>query len=232
MSGDSLRRRVYDANLELVTRGLVLYTWGNVSGIDRDRGLVHIKPRGIEYDEMDEDDIVTTDLEGTVVEGALKPSVDLDIHLAIYLAFDSVQAIAHTHSTYATAWAQSGLPLPALGTTHGDHFYGDIPLTRAIGASETGPAYERNIGKTVQEAFDGLDPAAICAVLVRDHGPFTWGDSPEMAVENSVILEETARMACLTMLINPQAERLPGHLLDTHYKRKWGPDAYFYQEKA
>ena len=233
MTLDALKQAVFDANLELVRRGLVLYTWGNVSAIDRERGLVVIKPRGIPYEQLAAEDMSVTDLEGAQVEKGLLPSVDLDIHLAIYRQFPQVNAIAHTHSTYATAWAQSRRDIPAYGTTHGDHFYGPIPCTRQLTAEETASDYEKNTGGVIVETFLSrrLDPMQVFGVLAAGHGPFTWGGSPEAAVENSVILEELSKMALLTEEVNREVPSLEPYILDKHFLRKHGPGAYFYQVK-
>ena len=228
---DELRRRVFEANIELVKRGLVIYTWGNVSAIDREKGIVIIKPRGIEYDVMDENDMVVVDLDGKVLEGDLFPSVDLDIHLVLYEKFPTLGGVAHTHSTYATAWAQACTPIPVFGTTHADHFYGNIPCTRMLSSEEMKHDYERNTGLAMAELFEDIDPLQVPGALMASHGPFTWGDTPESAVEHSVILEEIAVMADISQRIRPGLQRIPQTLLDTHYLRKYGPDAYFYQEK-
>ena len=227
-----LKDRVFEANIELVRRGLVIYTWGNVSAIDRERNMVIIKPRGIEYDGMTANHMVTVDLEGKVVEGEYLPSVDLDIHLEIYKHFPTVKGIAHTHSTWATAWAQGRRSIPVFGTTHADHFYGAIPCTRMLEDAEMGEDYEKNTGKVIVEALNGMDPMNIFAVLAAGHGPFTWGDSPEQAVEHSVILEETAKMAAHTLAISPQTGEIPQTLLDRHFLRKHGATAYFYQDQG
>ncbi|MBO5504799.1 MAG: L-ribulose-5-phosphate 4-epimerase AraD [Lachnospiraceae bacterium] len=228
-----IKQEVYEANLELVRRNLVIYTWGNVSVIDRERGLVIIKPRGIEYDELTADDMSVTDLDGNMVEGKLLPSVDLDIHLAIYRKFDEVGAIAHTHSTYATAFAQGRRDIPVYGTTHGDHFYGAIPCARQLTEEETATDYEKHTGDVIVETFleRGLDPMQVFGVLAAGHGPFTWGADSATAVENSVILEELARMAILTEQVNPAAPSLEPYILDKHFLRKHGKNSYFYQSK-
>lgn len=228
-----LKQQVFEANLELVRRGLVLYTWGNVSMIDRQKQLVVIKPRGIAYEELEADDMSVTDLEGNQVEGKLLPSVDLDIHLALYKNFEEIGAIAHTHSTYATSWAQGRKDIPAYGTTHGDHFFGDIPCARQLTVEETKEDYEKHTGEVIVETFKerGINPTQMCAVLTAGHGPFTWGKTCEEAVEHSVILEELAHMALLTKEVNPKAPKLEQHILEKHYLRKYGKDAYFYQSK-
>ncbi|MBP3890648.1 MAG: L-ribulose-5-phosphate 4-epimerase AraD [Solobacterium sp.] len=228
-----MKQRVYDTNIELVKRGLVIYTWGNVSMIDREKGIVVIKPRGVEYDDLGPENMSVTDLEGNQLEGDLLPSVDLDIHLAIYKQFKEVGGIAHTHSTYATSWAQARCDLPVYGTTHGDHFFGNIPCTRQLNEEETASGYEKHTGDVIVETFHerGIDPMQMGAVLVAGHGPFTWGKTPEEAVEHSVILEELSHMALLTREINMEAPQLEKHILEKHYLRKYGKDAYFYQEK-
>lgn len=233
MELNQLKQRVFNANLELVRRGLVLYTWGNVSAIDREQGVVVIKPRGIEYDDLVANDMSVTDLQGHPLEEGLLPSVDLDIHLSIYRAFPQVQAIAHTHSTYATAWAQARRSIPTLGTTHADHFYGAIPCTRSLTPSEVEGDYEKNTGDVIVETFleQNIDPMQVFGVLAAGHGPFTWGKTPELAVENSVILEELSKMAVLTEQINPQSPELEPYVLDKHFLRKHGENAYFYQSK-
>lgn len=230
MDRDKLKKIVYDSNIELVKRGLVIYTWGNVSAIDRENGVVAIKPRGIEYDQLTPDDMSIVDLGGNQVEGKLLPSVDLDIHLEIYRNFLEVGGIAHTHSVWATAWAQACREIPVLGTTHADHFYGPIPCTRQLTQSEVENDYERNAGRVIVEAFQGKNPMQIGAVLTPGHGPFTWGKTPQEAVEHSVILEEIARIAKLSEDIGCRKE-LPGYMLTKHYTRKYGANAYFYQKK-
>lgn len=233
MNVDDLKKHVLDANLELVRRNLVIYTWGNVSMIDRERGLIVIKPRGIAYDDMVAEDMSVVDMQGNLVEGKLLPSVDLDIHMAIYKQFPQVGAIAHTHSTYATAWAQARRDIPAYGTTHADHFCGPIPCTRDILESETKGNYEMYTGDLVVRTLlkRGLNPEEMFGILVAGHGPFTWGADATAAVENSVILEELARMAYLTEQLSARPVPLRKYLLDKHFFRKHGKDAYFYQSK-
>ena len=227
-----LKKQVYDCNLELVRRGLVIYTWGNVSAIDRQSGMVVIKPRGIEYELLTAEDMAVTDLEGNMVEGKLLPSVDLDIHLEIYRHFPNTGGIAHTHSTWATAWAQAGVDIPVMGTTHADHFYGPIRCTRQLKREEVEDNYEKNLGRAIAERFETIDPDQMCAVLVPGHGPFTWGKTPAAAVEHSVILEELARMAKLSADINGgKVPVLPEYMVEKHYLRKFGPEAYFYQNR-
>lgn len=228
-----MKERVYQANLELVERGLVIYTWGNVSMIDREQGIIVIKPRGLEYADLVADDMSVTDLEGNQIGEGLLPSVDLDIHLAIYNAYPEIGGITHTHSTYATAWAGARRDVPTFGTTHADHFYGDIPCTRMLTPEEVAGEYEKVTGEVIVETFQerGLDPMQMFGVLAAGHGPFTWGATPEASVENSVILEELSRMALLTEQINPTAPRLEPYVLDKHFLRKHGANSYFYQSK-
>ncbi|OOB77274.1 MAG: L-ribulose-5-phosphate 4-epimerase [Epulopiscium sp. Nuni2H_MBin003] len=228
-----LKEEVFAANLELVNRKLVIYTWGNVSVIDRENGVIVIKPRGIEYHDLVADDMSVVDLDGNMVEGTLLPSVDLDIHIAIYKQFEGVKAIAHTHSTYATAFAQARRDIPCLGTTHADHFYGDIPCTRQLTPEEVAGDYEKEIGNVVVETFleRNLDPMQVFGVNVAGHGPFTWGSSAALAVENSVILEELSKMAILTKQINSSSPMLENYALDKHFLRKHGANSYFYQSK-
>lgn len=228
-----LKRLVYEANLELVNRRLVIYTWGNVSVIDRENGLVVIKPRGIEYADLDAEDMSVVDMEGNLVEGTLLPSVDLDIHLAMYKRFQTVGAIAHTHSTYATAWAQARRDIPVYGTTHGDHFYGSIPCTRGMRPADVEGNYEANIGQVIVDTFveRKIDPMQVFGVLAAGHGPFTWGGTAAQAVENSVILEELAKMAYLTETLTRYPEKLEDFALDKHFLRKHGDNSYFYQTK-
>jgi len=223
-----LKKAVYLANMQLVYHDLVIFTWGNVSGIDRDKGLVVIKPSGVEYDAMTADDMVVTDLEGRVVEGNLKPSSDTLTHIELYKAFPGIGGIVHTHSPWATAWAQAGRPIPALGTTHADYFYGDIPCTRSLTKEEVETAYEVETGKVIIETFLNMDPLAVPGVIVSNHAPFTWGLNPAQAVHNARVLEEVAKMAFHTLQLNPQAS-MDSFLLDKHYLRKHGKNAYYGQ---
>lgn len=227
---ETLKKRVFQENLNLVKYGLIVLTWGNVSAIDRDSGLVVIKPSGVSYDSMTENDMVVVDLEGNVVEGKYKPSSDTPTHIYLYKAFLDIGGIVHTHSTYAVAFAQAGRNIPAYGTTHADVFYGDIPCARALNATEIKLEYEKNTGKVIEETFTALDHNAIPGCLVKNHGPFIWGSSPEKAVENAVTLEEVAKMACLTELLNPKVQNVEQHLLDKHYFRKHGKNAYYGQK--
>ncbi|EOS77949.1 L-ribulose-5-phosphate 4-epimerase [Lachnospiraceae bacterium 10-1] len=228
-----MKKKVFEANLELVKRNLVIYTWGNVSVIDRENKLVVIKPRGIAYELLTPEDMSVTDLEGNLVEGKLLPSVDLDIHLALYQRFSGIGAVAHTHSTYAAAWAQARRDIPAYGTTHGDHFYGNIPCTRDLQSCDVEGNYEKNTGNMIVDTFTerGIDPMQVFGVLAAGHGPFTWGTDAQAAVENSVILEELAKMAYLTEMIAVQPKSLEQFVLDKHFHRKHGADSYFYQSK-
>jgi L-ribulose-5-phosphate 4-epimerase len=226
---ERLRKQVLEANLELVRRGLVLYTFGNVSGIDRDKGLVAIKPSGVDYKKMTPADIVVTNLDGAVVEGKLRPSSDLPTHLVLYAAFPAIGGVAHTHSEYATAWAQACRPIPCLGTTHADSFHATIPVTTPMLESEIESAYEANTGHAIVRAFANVDPAAVPAVLVANHGPFAWGKDAASAAYNAVILENVARTAYMTMQISPQAQPISLALHDKHFLRKHGAGAYYGQ---
>lgn len=226
---EELRKQVFEANLELNRKGLVVYTWGNVSGIDRGRGLVVIKPSGVDYETMTADQMVVVTLDGETVEGSLRPSSDLPTHLELYRRFPNIGGVVHTHSPFATAWAQAGMEIPCLGTTHADHFYGPVPCARALTQDEVEHEYEHNTGKVIVEAFAGLDPDAVPAVLVSQHGPFTWGKDPMDAVKNSVVLEEVAKTASVALGINPYAKPVPQYLLDKHYFRKHGKNAYYGQ---
>ena len=225
----SLREKVFIANLDLVRYKLVTLTWGNVSGIDREQGLVVVKPSGLPYDGMQATDMVIVDLEGNVVEGMHNPSSDTPTHLKLYKAFTDVDGIAHTHSKYATMFAQSEKEIPCLGTTHADSFYGTIPITRFISKEEVEQGYEENTATVIIERFAGMKPLEMPAVLVRGHGPFTFGKTPREAAENSHILESIAEMAFGTYQLNPECENLPEHILKKHYNRKHGPDAYYGQ---
>jgi L-ribulose-5-phosphate 4-epimerase len=227
----NLKISVFEANLSLVKYGLVIFTWGNVSGIDRDKGLVVIKPSGVTYDAMKPDDMVVVDMDGRVVEGYLKPSSDTPTHLVLYKAFPDIGGIVHTHSPWATAWAQSGQPIPALGTTHADYFYGAIPCTRKLSIAEVENSYEEETGNVITETFRNanLDPNAIPGVLVNNHAPFSWGKNPHMAAHNAKVLEEVAQMAYHTLQLNPKAS-IDQFLLDKHYLRKHGKNAYYGQK--
>ena len=224
-----LRMAVLEANLELNRRGVVLYTWGNVSAIDRDKGLIAIKPSGVDYDVMTVDDIVVVDLDNTVVWGDRKPSSDTRTHTALYRAFPTIGGVAHTHSTNAVAWAQARRAIPCLGTTQADYCAGEVPCTAPLPPEEVRRDYETATGDAIIRRFQGLDPVAVPMVLVAGHGPFTWGTSAADAVHNAVVLEECAMMALHTRLLNPGQTRLDQHLLDKHYLRKHGKNYYYGQ---
>lgn len=226
-----LKERVLQANLELFKKGLVIYTWGNVSGIDRDKGLVVIKPSGVSYSRMKVEDMVVIDLEGKKKEGELNPSSDTDTHLELYRKLPQIGGIVHTHSTWATIWAQAGKGIPALGTTHADYFYGEIPCTRRLKAEEIENDYETNTGKVIAETFADIEPISVPGVVVHSHGPFTWGKDVDEAVYNSVVLEEIARMAYYTIGLSPTIGSVDDYLLDKHYLRKHGKNAYYGQKK-
>lgn len=226
-----LREKVCKANIDLQRHGLVTFTWGNVSSIDRELGLIVIKPSGVEYDEMSPDDMVIVDLQGKVVEGNLNPSSDTATHVALYQAYAEINSIVHTHSSIATAWAQSGMPIPAMGTTHADYFYGNVPCSRALSAEEIKNDYELNTGKVIIETIADGNPMAIPGILVKEHAPFAWGTSPDNAVHNAVVLEEVAKMALNTLTINPQIKQISEALLDKHYSRKHGDNATYGQSK-
>jgi L-ribulose-5-phosphate 4-epimerase len=227
---EELRIQVLEANLELVRRGLVLYTFGNASGISRAEGLVAIKPSGVPYDGMRPDHLVVTDLDGQVVEGTLRPSSDLATHLALYRSFPAIGGVVHTHSRFATAWAQARRPIPCLGTTHADYFRGAVPVTRAMDPQEIETAYEANTGEVIARHFTGSDPMEVPAVLVAGHGPFCWGPTAAEAAHNAVILEYVAEMAYYSVTLAEAAEELhPAHL-DKHFLRKHGVSAYYGQK--
>jgi L-ribulose-5-phosphate 4-epimerase len=229
MLGD-LKEKVFIANLDLVKYKLVTLTWGNVSGIDREQGLIVIKPSGIPYDAMQASDMVIVDTEGNVVEGAYNPSSDTPTHLKLYKAFTDIGGIAHTHSKYATMFAQAGVEIPCLGTTHADVFNGVIPITRFISKEEVEQGYEENTATVIIERLEDINPLLIPAVLVRGHGPFTFGETPNDAAENNHVLESIAETAFGTYLINPECKDLPEYILQKHYNRKHGPDAYYGQK--
>lgn len=228
---EELKAQVYAANMELPRRGLVTYTWGNVSGIDRSCGLVVIKPSGVEYDELKAEDLVVLDMDGNRVEGSLNPSSDAKTHLELYKAFPALGGIVHTHSPHAVAWAQAGEDIPAYGTTHADYFYGPIPCARHLTATEIDEDYEKNTGKAIIETFSGrgINPNHVPAVICHSHGPFTWGKDATQAVYHAVVLEEVAKMALLTRQVNPAAVPAPQIVQNKHFSRKHGPNAYYGQ---
>lgn len=225
-----LKELVYQANMELPRRGLVTYTWGNVSGIDRERGLFVIKPSGVPYEELDPEMMVVMDLEGNQVGGRLRPSSDTPTHLELYRAFPEIGGIVHTHSTHATAWAQAGRGIPCYGTTHADYFYGEIPCAGNLTPEETEEAYEKNTGKSIIRLFDGKNPMHVPGALCKNHGPFTWGKDAAEAVHNAVVLEEVAKMAWMTELIGGRECQTPQYMQDKHFMRKHGPNAYYGQK--
>ena len=228
---DELKDKVFRANMELVEHGLVIFTWGNVSGIDRERGLVVIKPSGVDYAVMKPSDMVVVDLAtGEVVEGSLRPSSDTPTHLALYRAFPEIGGVVHTHSTYATAWAQAGIDLPNIGTTHADYFHNSIPCTRDMTAAEVEGSYELETGNVIVERFEGLNAVHTPGVLVKNHGPFSWGKTPAEAVHNAVVMEQVAKMAFIAYSVNPSLTMNP-LLVETHFSRKHGPKAYYGQGK-
>jgi L-ribulose-5-phosphate 4-epimerase len=226
-----LREQVLEANLELVRRGLVLFTFGNASGISREDGLVVIKPSGVPYEDLKPESMVVTKLDGSVVESNLRPSSDLPTHIVLYKAFAGVGGIAHTHSEFAAAWAQAGRAIPPFGTTHADYFHGPVPVTESLTAGETSSAYEENTGHAIVRAFKHHDPLAVPAVLVRSHASFTWGAEPAAAAHNSVILESVARMAYYSLALTPNLSAIPSSLHDKHFLRKHGATRYYGQEK-
>ncbi len=227
---ESLKEAVWAANLELDRRGLVTYTWGNVSGIDRAAGIFAIKPSGVDYAALRPEDMVLVDLEGNVVEGGWRPSSDTPTHLELYRAFPLCGGVAHTHSREATSWAQAGRSIPCYGTTHADYFHGPVPCARSLTEAEVREAYEKNTGLVIAETFRQLDPVAVPGVLCRNHGPFTWGRDAAQAVYHAVVLEEVARMARLTESLAPGAPAAPEYVIEKHYLRKHGPGAYYGQK--
>ncbi|UOM36229.1 L-ribulose-5-phosphate 4-epimerase AraD [Acuticoccus sp. I52.16.1] len=229
MTLDALKERVRAANVETVARGLVISTFGNASGIDRAAGRIAIKPSGVPYDALTADSIVVTTLDGVAQDNRFKPSSDLATHVVLYRAFEGIGGVVHTHSTYATIFAQAGRPIPCLGTTHADYFRGPVPVTRALTPEETGSRYVEATGEVIVETFAGRDPAEVPAALVQGHGPFVWGATPEAAVENAFLLEEIARMAYLTLTLAPGTGAITDHLRDRHYLRKHGAAATYGQ---
>ncbi len=230
---EELKIKVYEANMELPRRGLVTYTWGNVSGIDREKGLFVIKPSGVEYDELRPEDMVVMSLDGSKVEGDLNPSSDTKTHLVLYNAFPLIGGIVHTHSPYAVGWAQAGEDIPCYGTTHADYFYGSVPCARHLTKEELDEDYERNTGKIIVETFRerGIDENAVPAVICHSHGPFTWGKDAAQAVYHAVVLEEVAKMALFTRQVKPDAAPAPQRIVEKHYQRKHGKNAYYGQTK-
>ena len=228
---EDLKQKVFQANLDLVKHGLVIFTWGNVSGIDRESGLVVIKPSGVENDTMKVSDMVVVDLDGNVVEGDLRPSSDTPTHLALYKAFPEIGGVVHTHSTYATAWAQAGIDLPNIGTTHADYFHQAIPCTADMTEAEVKGEYELETGNVIIERFKGMNPVHTPGVLVKNHGPFAWGKDPHDAVHNAVVMEQVAKMASIAYSVNPNLTMNP-LLIEKHFNRKHGPNAYYGQKKA
>ena len=227
---DTLKQRVYEANLLLPKHNLAIFTWGNASEIDRESGIFAIKPSGVDYDKMTPDDMVLMNLKGEIVEGKYKPSSDTPTHLELYKAFQNIGGVVHTHSRWATSFAQAGMGIPALGTTHADYVYGEIPCTRAMNGAEINGEYEKETGTVIIEAFKNIDPMSIPAVLVKSHGPFTWGTSADDAVHNAVVLEEAAFMAYHALTLNKGLPSMDETLLDKHYLRKHGANAYYGQK--
>lgn len=228
---ENLKKEVYEANLELVKYNLVIFTWGNVSGIDRDKNLVVIKPSGISYEHMKYEDMAVVDFNGNLIEGNLKPSSDTATHLEIYKKYNELNGIVHTHSTWATGWAQAKMPIQPLGTTHADYFYGQIPCTRELRKEEVECDYEKNTGLVILEELESnnINPINIPGILVASHGPFAWGDNPKNAVHNAVVLEEIAKMNFISQNLNPNITNLNDYVLDKHYYRKHGKYAYYGQ---
>jgi L-ribulose-5-phosphate 4-epimerase len=222
-----LKKVVFDANIELVKHGLVIFTWGNVSAIDREKGIVVIKPSGVSYDEMKAEQMVVIDMDGNVLEGTLKPSSDTATHLELYKAFPEIGGVVHTHSTYATAWAQAGCDIPNIGTTHADYFSQEIPCTRSMTEAEMAE-YEKETGTVIIERFEGMNPNHVPAVLVKNHGPFSWGKDAHDAVHNAVVMEQVAKMAYIAFGVNPNLTMNP-LLIKKHFFRKHGPGAYYGQ---
>ena len=229
---EKLREEVYRANMELPERGLVVYTWGNVSGIDRESGLVVIKPSGVEYKDLTPANLVVVDLNNNVVEGSMNPSSDTKTHVELYRTFPEIGGIVHTHSSHAVAWAQAGRDIPCYGTTHADYFYGAVPCSRNLTAEEVEEDYELNTGRVIAEEFARrkLSPKSSPGIIFHSHGPFTWGKNAAQAVYHAVVLEELAKMAMFTEIINPRAFEAPQYVQDKHYMRKHGPNAYYGQK--
>lgn len=226
---EKLKKEVFDANIQLKEKGLIIYTWGNVSGIDRGSGLVVIKPSGVDYETMKPEDMVVVDLDGKLVEGHYNPSSDTETHIELYKKYPEIGGVVHTHSTWAVSFAQAGLSIPAFGTTHADYFYGDIPCTRELSKEEINDNYELNTGRVIIETIADKNPMEVPGIVVKNHGPFAWGKTPADSVYNAVVLEKVSEMAYKTMTLNPQAPRVSQYLLDKHYYRKHGSDAYYGQ---
>ncbi len=227
---EQLKKEVYEANMELPKRGLVVYTWGNVSGFDKETGYFAIKPSGVEYDNLKPEDMVIVDLDGNKIEGKYNPSSDTLTHIELYKAFPEIGGIVHTHSPWATQWAQAGRSIPSYGTTHADYFYGDIPCARSLTKEEIDEAYEKNTGLVIVETFKEKNPVYVPGVLCTNHGPFAWGKNAGEAVHNAVVLEECAKMAYYTECINPRVQPIPQALMDKHFLRKHGENAYYGQK--
>lgn len=226
---EKLKLEVYEANMLLVKHNLVTFTWGNVSGIDRERQLIVIKPSGVDYDKLSANDMVVVNMNGDVVEGELRPSTDTKTHLRLYKEFESIGGVCHTHSTYAVAWAQAGKDIPCFGTTHADYFYGSIPCARELTEQEIREDYEGNTGRVIVEAFKNRSPIYVPGVICKSHGPFTWGKDARQSVFNAVVLEEVAKMNTLTLQINPSASPASSAIQNKHFLRKHGPNAYYGQ---
>ncbi len=227
---EALKQQVYEANMELPKRGLVVYTWGNVSGFDKETGYFAIKPSGVEYDELKPEDMVIMDLNGNKIEGKYNPSSDTATHMELYKAWPEIGGVVHTHSQWATQWAQAGRSIPSYGTTHADYFYGDIPCARSLTPEEIEEAYEKNTGLVILETFADKNPKFVPGVLCTNHGPFSWGKDAKEAVHNAVVLEECAKMAYYTECINPRVGQIPQPLMDKHFLRKHGENAYYGQK--
>lgn len=226
---ESLKKEVYEANMELPKRGLITYTWGNVSGIDRESGYFVIKPSGVDYDLLKPEDMVVMDLEGNKIEGDLNPSSDTPTHIELYKAYPEIGGVVHTHSPWATSWAQASRFIPCYGTTHADYFYGDIPCARLLTPDEIEKDYEKNTGLVIIETLEEINPMFVPGILCSNHGPFTWGKDAAHAVHNAVVLEEVAKMASCTESINKNAKKAPQSMQDKHFMRKHGPNAYYGQ---
>ncbi|SUW65621.1 L-ribulose-5-phosphate 4-epimerase UlaF [Buttiauxella agrestis] len=226
-----LKQQVFEANMALPRHGLVTFTWGNVSGIDREKQCIAIKPSGVPYETMSANDMVIVDMNGVVIEGKYRPSSDTATHLALYKQYPEIGGVVHTHSTHATAWAQAGLSIPALGTTHADYFFGDIPCSRPLTSEEVQGEYELNTGNVIIETLNNTNPLHTPGIVVYQHGPFAWGKSIEDAVHNAVVMEEVARMAWISRGINPQLKPIDSYLMNKHFQRKHGKNAYYGQHE-